>query len=179
MTAHFKALVLNADFRPLSASPLEIWDWQDAVKAIHLDKAFAVAEYDKVVRSPSCEIRLPSVIALRQYQKVDGGVSFTRYNVFLRDRFHCQYCGVKRPFGGLTFDHVIPRCMGGETTWDNIVAACEPCNRAKADKLDMRPSVPPRMPTRGELIRAALDVPPGHLHETWIDFLYWGVDLER
>ena len=62
------ALVLNADFRPLSYFPLSLIPWQDAVSALITDKISVVAEYDIVARSPSTEIRLPSVVALRQYQ---------------------------------------------------------------------------------------------------------------
>ena len=58
------ALVLNADFRPLSYYPLSLWPWQEVVKAVFLDRVDIIAEYDYVVRSPSTEFRLPSVIAL-------------------------------------------------------------------------------------------------------------------
>ena len=91
MHAH-PALVLNADFRPLSYFPLSLLPWQDAVSAIVADKISVVAEYDIVARSPSTEIRLPSVVALRQYQPMSRRVAFTRFNVFLRDRLKCQYC---------------------------------------------------------------------------------------
>ena len=53
-------------------------------------------------------------------------VAFTRFNVFLRDRFTCQYCGEAFASSALTFEHVIPRSRGGQTTWSNIVTACVP-----------------------------------------------------
>ena len=56
-------LVLNADFRPLSYFPLSIWPWQDAVKATLLGRVNTVAEYDRVIRSPSMEMALPSVVS--------------------------------------------------------------------------------------------------------------------
>ena len=40
------ALVLNADFRPLSYFPLSLWSWQDAVKAVFLDRVNIVDQYD-------------------------------------------------------------------------------------------------------------------------------------
>ena len=108
------ALVLNADYRPLSYYPLSLWPWQEAIKAVWLDRVEIVAEYDEVVRSPSTEIRIPSVVVLRDYIKPQKRVAFTRFNLFLRDEFSCQYCGAK---GDLTFDHVVPRARGGVTSW--------------------------------------------------------------
>ena len=124
----FPALVLNADFRPLSYYPLSLWSWQESVKAVFLDRVNIVSEYDRFVRSPSFEMRLPSVVSLKTYVKPALYPAFTRFNVFLRDRFTCQYCGAKED---LTFDHLIPRSRGGQTRWDNVVAACAPCNLSK------------------------------------------------
>jgi 5-methylcytosine-specific restriction endonuclease McrA len=120
------ALVLNADFRPLSYYPLSLWSWQDAIKAVCLDRVNIVSNYDTVIHSPSFEMQLPSVVSLKDYVKPARHPAFTRFNVFLRDRFQCQYCGAK---DDLTFDHVIPRSKGGLTTWENVVAACAPCNQ--------------------------------------------------
>ncbi|MGH6839359.1 MAG: HNH endonuclease, partial [Methylocella sp.] len=100
------ALVLNADFRPLSYYPLSLWAWQDSIKAVFLDRVNIVSNYDKTVRSPSFEMRLPSVVSLRRYVRPPRHPAFTRFNVFLRDRFSCQYCGSRED---LTFDHLVPR----------------------------------------------------------------------
>jgi 5-methylcytosine-specific restriction endonuclease McrA len=172
------ALVLNADFRPLSYFPLSLMPWQDAVRNVYEDKLSVVAEYDRVVRSPSITMRLPSVVALREYQPMSTRVAFTRFNVFLRDRLRCQYCGGAFTAKELTFEHVIPRSLGGKTAWDNIVAACDPCNVAKDNKLVMKPMRTPREPTPGELLAAKRCFPPNFLHESWADFLYWDVELE-
>src|SRR5689334_24251026 len=85
-------LVLNADFRPLSYYPLSLWSWQDTIKAVFLDRVNIVSEYDRVVRSPSFEFRLPSVVSLKTYVKPSRTPASTRFNVFLRDRFTFQYC---------------------------------------------------------------------------------------
>lgn len=175
---HHPALVLNADFRPLSYFPLSLLPWQDAVSAVLSEKISVVAEYDVVARSPSTEIRLPSVVALRQYQPLAQRVAFTRFNVFLRDRFKCQYCGSKFAAADLTFDHVLPRCRGGVTSWENIVAACSPCNQAKDKFSAMRPVTLPREPSPHELLAAKRSYPPNYLHESWNDYLYWDVELE-
>ena len=102
------ALVLNADFRPMSYFPLSLLSWQDAVSAVFSERVSVVAEYDAWARSPSTRIRLPSVVALRKYQRAPRRVAFTRFNVFLRDRFTCQYCGEPFASSALTFEHVDP-----------------------------------------------------------------------
>ena len=109
------ALVLNADFRPLSYFPLSLLSWQEAVKAVVTDRVNVISEYEQSVRSPSFELRLPSVISLKEYVPQTRKPAFTRFNVFLRDRFACQYCGIALPSHELTFDHVIPRSKGGQT----------------------------------------------------------------
>ena len=173
------ALVLNADYRPLSYYPLSIWCWQDAIKAVFLERVNIVSEYDKTVRSPSFEMRLPSVVSLKTYVKPSRHPAFTRFNVFLRDRFTCQYCGTRED---LTFDHVVPRSKGGHTTWENVVAACSPCNLRKGDRLprevEMWPMQPPFAPSLQDLHRNGRMFPPNYLHESWLDYLYWDTELE-
>ncbi|NBT41122.1 MAG: HNH endonuclease, partial [Alphaproteobacteria bacterium] len=126
------ALVLNADFRPLSYFPLSLWSWQDAVKAAFLERVNIVSEYDREISSPSFTMKLPSVVSLKEYVKPADTPAFTRFNVFLRDGFSCQYCGATED---LTFDHLVPRSKGGMTTWDNVITACSPCNLRKSDRL--------------------------------------------
>ena len=81
------ALVLNADYRPLSYYPLSLWSWQDAIKAVFLDRVNIVAEYEHAVSSPTFSMKLPSVVSLKAYVKPSRHPAFTRFNVFLRDRF--------------------------------------------------------------------------------------------
>ena len=176
---NFPALVLNADFRPLSYYPLSLWSWQETVKAVFLDRVNIVSEYDRTVRSPSFEIRLPSVVSLKAYVKPALYPAFTRFNVFLRDRFSCQYCGAR---DDLTFDHLIPRSRGGLTRWDNVTTACSPCNLAKGSTLPaksgMWPSLMPYRATVFELHRNGRLFPPNYLHDSWVDYLYWDTELE-
>ena len=185
MTVHVSpescpALVLNADYRPLSYYPLSLWSWRDAIKAVCDDRVHIVSEYDRVVRSPSLEMRLPSVVSLKAYIKPSRHPAFTRFNVFLRDRFQCQYCGSR---DDLTFDHFIPRSKGGRTTWDNVVTACSPCNLRKSDKLPrdikMFPHQMPYQPTVHDLHNNGRLFPPNFLHESWLDYLYWDIELEE
>jgi 5-methylcytosine-specific restriction endonuclease McrA len=177
MFAANPALVLNADFQPLSYFPLSLFNWEDAVKAVVKGSHVVVAEYDQIVRSPSTVMRLPSVIALRDYVKPPTRVAFTRFNVFLRDRFVCQYCAVQHRPNDLTFDHVLPRAAGGVTSWENIATACSPCNTRKDKQLE-KPIRKPFEPTVHQLMAAQRHFPPNFLHETWRDFLYWDVELE-
>ncbi len=180
---NYPALVLNADFRPLSYFPLSTWNWQDAVKAVFLDRVSVLSEYEREVRSPSFSMRLPSVIALRDFIPSARMPAFTRFNVFLRDGFTCQYCEAKRPAPELTFDHVIPRARGGRTSWENVVTACGSCNLRKGSKLPrechMIPRQEPRRPTSWELQDRGRGFPPNYLHESWRDFLYWDSELEN
>ena len=173
------ALVLNADYRPLSYYPLSLWSWQDAVKAVFLDRVNILSHYDRSVHSPSFEMRLPSVVSLKTYVRPARHPAFTRFNVFLRDRFSCQYCGA---LDDLTFDHLIPRSRGGQTTWDNVVTACSPCNLAKGGKMPkdakMWPAQMPHRPTVRDLHRNGRLFPPNYLHESWQDFLYWDTELD-
>ena len=173
------ALVLNADYRPLSYYPLSLWCWQDAIKAIFLDRVNVLSTYEKAVHSPSFEMKLPSVVCLKSYIKPARNPAFTRFNVFLRDRFSCQYCGSR---DDLTFDHLIPRSKGGMTTWDNVVTACSPCNLMKGGMLPhqcgMSPAQAPFQPSIHDLHQNGRMFPPNYLHDSWLDYLYWDTELE-
>ncbi len=176
------ALVLNADFRPLSYFPLSLWSWQDAVKAVFMARVNVVSEYDRVVHSPTHEMRLPSVIALKDYVHMSRKPAFTRFNVFLRDRFCCQYCGVHLKAEGLTFDHVIPRSRGGQTNWENVVTACAPCNLRKGSRMIGESGLhlvrKPVQPNTYQLQESGRAFPPNYLHQSWRDYLYWDSELE-
>ena len=174
------ALVLNGDYRPLSYYPLSLWSWQDSIKSVFLNRVSIVSYYDRVVRSPSFSMKLPSVIALKDYIKPLRNPNFTRFNVFLRDKFSCQYCGSKNE---LTFDHLLPRSKGGKTNWENVVTACSSCNVQKGGRLleksGMKLSIVPFAPTTEDLHKNGKNFPPNFLHESWMDYLYWDVELEN
>jgi len=130
-------LLLNATYEPL-----KIIDWQKAVIMYFTDKVSIVEEEDIPLRSPSFEMKMPSVVALRQYCRVKKQVKFSRRNVLIRDSYRCQYCGTKdgekHPIVAETVfinvDHVLPKSKGGKTSWKNCVAACQFCNNKKGDR---------------------------------------------
>jgi 5-methylcytosine-specific restriction endonuclease McrA len=171
--------VLNADYTPLSYYPLSLWPWQTAIKAVFLERVDIVASYEREVHSANWTMQIPSVIALRQFVKPGQFPAFTRFNVFLRDRFSCQYCGSPH---SLTFDHVVPRRLGGRTSWENVATACAPCNLKKGGRTPRQAKMPlliePIRPTSWQLQERGRGFPPNYLHETWRDWLYWDVELE-
>ncbi|MCC5980530.1 MAG: HNH endonuclease [Oceanicaulis sp.] len=179
--ADLRCLVLNADYQPLSYYPLSTWPWQEAIKAVFLERVDVVSEYETQIRSPSFAMHAPSVVALRDFVHQDRPPAFTRFNVFLRDGFTCQYCGSNK-LDLLTFDHVVPRSKGGRTTWENIVAACAPCNLKKGGRTPREASMPtlqlPERPSMHRLQSQGRRFPPKYLHESWLDYLYWDVELE-
>jgi 5-methylcytosine-specific restriction endonuclease McrA len=138
-----------------------------------------VSTYDQVVHSQSFEMQLPSVVSLKHYVAQDRPPAFTRFNLFLRDKFACQYCGAD---DDLTFDHLVPRSRGGQTTWINVVAACSVCNLRKGNltmaESHMFPSQMPFQPTVHHLHRNGRLFPPNYLHDSWLDYLYWDTELE-
>lgn len=171
-------LVLNAGGQPVSVVPLSTVHWQDAIRIIYLDRAKVLEEYDRwIVRSPSVQMRMPSVILLNEYQKHNGKVEFSRYNVILRDNYKCLYCGEKFEFSDLTYDHVVPRRDGGKTEWTNIVSACGPCNQKKAHHRKMKPRKMPYRPTYWELAGNRKKRPITVPHETWLNWVFWESDV--
>jgi 5-methylcytosine-specific restriction endonuclease McrA len=184
-----RTLILNADGMPLSTWPLNLISAQDAVTSAWLGKAIVVEEWPGAFfHSPTTTVAVPKTMMLREYAHVGQSPKFCRRSILLRDRFTCQYCGQPFPEGELTYDHVIPRSLGGETRWENIVSACVECNKAKRDALPrwsarkgsgLRPLKPPRQPSTAELLRAGLELLPNDVREDWGSWLYHGVELER
>jgi 5-methylcytosine-specific restriction endonuclease McrA len=183
-----KTLVLNADYRPLSTWPLSLVSGQDALRAVFRDRATVVEEWDAVFRTPSTEIHVPKVIALREYAPISAEPKFCRRSILLRDRFRCQYCGQRFESHELTFDHVIPRSAGGQTVWENILSACVECNKRKRDSLpnysgrraasELRPLKAPRRPSTAELLRSGLEFLPPEIKADFGSWIYWNSELQ-
>ena len=127
-----KTLLLNTTYEPL-----RIISWQKAVYLYFLGKVEIVENYNRKIGSKSCNLNVPAVVRVKKfikYQRSFKHVKFSRNNVFARDRFTCQYCGDVFQPKDLTFDHIIPASVGGDTTFENIVTACKPCNMKKGNK---------------------------------------------
>lgn len=121
-------LVLNQDMQPLN-----ICRFRRALGLLFAQKA-EVMEYDSVkIRTVSRIYEAPSVIRLLYFvMRPRPHIQLSRKNIFARDSCVCQYCG--KTSNELTVDHVIPKRLGGKSTWENLVAACKKCNNKKGDK---------------------------------------------
>ena len=129
MLANAHALVLNTSFQPL-----RVVSWQKAVQLLFQGKVEVLEQSDAIIHTVSISIRVPAVLRLLSYISLPyriQSVRFSRVNVFVRDNYHCQYCGKKYPRSTLTLDHVIPVVQGGKKSWDNIVTCCKSCNQKK------------------------------------------------
>jgi 5-methylcytosine-specific restriction endonuclease McrA len=132
-----KVLVLNHTYEPL-----HFCNVKRAIIMVLQGKAENVEMSDRVIHSPSRVLPLPAVIRLLRYirRSYRKSLAFSKKNVFRRDNYTCQYCGRMGP--DLTIDHIVPRSLGGKTSWENVVVACQACNVRKGnrrlDETDMR-----------------------------------------
>ncbi len=147
-------LVLNASYEPLNVCTV-----RRAHVLVHKGKAEVVERLDKPLRSAESSFIWPHVIRLINYVRVPRAIQrkISRRALFARDGWRCVYCGTTS--GRLTLDHVIPRSRGGESSWENVVTSCAPCNLRKADRLphevQMELPTPPRPPAAVLFIRLA------------------------
>ncbi len=132
------ALLLNASYEPLS-----IVSWKKAITLTWLGKAEIITNQDKFVTTYTTPYPLPSVLRLLKRVRVHRTrVHFSRLNVYRRDGFRCQYCGIRFSAHELTFDHVMPKSRGGIISWTNIVSSCQPCNRKKCSRTPAEAKMP-------------------------------------
>jgi len=165
-------LVLNADGQPINFLPLSTIKWKDAITYMWMDKVHVLDWYDDwMVRSPSWETKVPAVIMMKEMMRKKGRPRFSKTNLYIRDMYTCQYCFERFPRSYLTLDHVLPISKGGKTHWENIVAACGPCNTKKGDKL-ISPKIKPHEPGYYELVRKKKQIDNVELkHPSWEMYL--------
>jgi 5-methylcytosine-specific restriction endonuclease McrA len=122
-------LILNVNFEPI-----HVCNTRRALALILASKAEIVVNGRGMIRSSTAEFEMPSVIKLRHMVKRPRvAITLSKREILRRDDYTCQYCGRKMHL--LTVDHIIPRRLGGEHSWTNLVAACPPCNRRKGGHL--------------------------------------------
>ena len=159
-------LVLNGDYRPMAVCSVE-----RAFVMVLLQKAELVeADPDRALHSAHATFPWPSIVRLKGYVRVPyRRIMLTRRNVLRRDSHRCQYCGSK---DRLTLDHVVPKSRGGPDAWDNLVAACVPCNNRKGNKTPEEAEMPlRRKPFRPSHVMYLRDF-VGSLDEAWKPYLY-------
>jgi 5-methylcytosine-specific restriction endonuclease McrA len=165
-------LVLNADGAPVNFLPLSTVDWQEAIRYMVLEKAHVVAWHDDwIVRSAHWETQVPAIIMLKDYMKPKTAIRFSKSNVFLRDRYICQYCHDKLEKRECTLDHVLPTSLGGKTTFENTTTACGPCNANKGANHKIKPKVKPYKPEYYELVNKRKSLPFHVRHDSWLDYI--------
>ena len=167
-------LVWNEAARFVDPDDYQVYDWQDWSRIRPKDDQLAI-------RTGNARFRVPEVVTLLRYDRIpQATVTFSRRNIFKRDRFVCQYCGQQPAADELTLDHITPRSQGGESSWENCVLACVDCNHRKADrtpaqagmKLRREPHRPRWRPLYG-----GDNVPV----ESWTKFVseaYWNAELK-
>ena len=172
-----RALVLlwNESARVVDPADYQTFDWNDWSELRPEDG-------DAFVQAIRFRIRVPEVITLSEYDRLPtASVTFSRRNIFKRDKFVCQYCGEQPGGEALTIDHVVPRAQGGESRWDNCVLACIDCNHHKADRTPDQASMTLRrdpIQPKWQPLYAAHDV----RIESWSKFVsetYWNVELNK
>jgi 5-methylcytosine-specific restriction endonuclease McrA len=139
-------LVLNRSYLPIhvtSARRAFSLVYQDIARVV--DEQYQTFDFeswrtlpskpDEGVGTSAGAIRLPRVIVLMRFDRVPRRhLRYSRLNIFARDKFTCQYCGIRPHRSRLNVDHVVPRSLGGKTTWENVVCSCVDCNRRKGGR---------------------------------------------
>jgi len=158
------ALVLNATYEPLSVVPA-----RRAACLVLADKADLISDDGTQFHSARLVVPSPSVVRLRYVVKVPfhRRATLSRRAVFARDDHRCQYCG---GFAD-SIDHVVPRSRGGQHSWENVAAACRPCNLRKRDRTPNEAGMNLRRPPRQPRDQSWVAVAVTRVPDEWKPFL--------
>jgi len=164
-------LVLNSAYEPIHTISMK-----KAVKLIIRGKAVPEKTTPQAWCSANAQFFLPAVVRLVDYYRIPKRVfRMSKKNIMIRDRHTCQYCGNKYSSSTLTLDHIVPKSKGGKSTWENLVAACKPCNNWKADQTPeqagmslISKSSSSRNVNHKTFLRAH-----GDLREDWREYLFY------
>ena len=171
-----QTLLLNVTYEPL-----RLISWQKAVTLLTLGKVEVIEHYDREVHSISFAIQLPAVVRLLYLVKRrQQDVKLSRKNIYLRDKGMCQYCGTPLQPKEITYDHIVPKSQGGQTSWDNVVTCCLRCNSLKANRTpkqaNMKLLSTPRKPLWHHFLKITIGIK--QTPESWKDYLYWNIEIE-
>ena len=143
--------------------------WCELSQLLALDKQ----SEEEYIQAVNFEIQVPRIVRLMRYDRVPRtAVRFNRKNLFARDDYRCQYCGQSKPTNQLSLDHVLPRSLGGRTSWENIVCSCMSCNSRKGgrtpEQAGMRLISQPSPPRNNPAMVLPLDDPR---YSSWRSFV--------
>lgn len=123
-------LVLNATYEPVN-----VCGARRAIVLVLKGAALTEEISQHEIRANQLSLPVPSVIRLLEYRRIPyASRVLSRKNILMRDRYTCQYCAETLTASALTLDHVLPRCRGGKSSWENLVACCYRCNNVKGDR---------------------------------------------
>jgi 5-methylcytosine-specific restriction endonuclease McrA len=159
-----QALVLNATYEPLC-----VVSTRRALLLVLDGKAELISPTGRLFRAERLRVPEPSVVRLAYFVKVpyQARVALNRRAVFARDGHRCQYCGASAE----NIDHVVPRSKGGTHSWDNVVAACRPCNTRKRDRMLEDSGMKLRRPPLVPRARAWVLLSTGAVRPDWEPYL--------
>jgi 5-methylcytosine-specific restriction endonuclease McrA len=164
-------LLLNANYEPISVLPLSVIDWRHAIKLMYLGRVNVIETYPNwIIHSERVALNVPSICVTKDYFHYKKNVKFSRYNLYMRDLFECQYCEDVFDYEELTIDHVVPRMAGGKTNWENCVTSCKSCNHAKGSKL-IKPKMKPYKPDYYSLVGKWKQMPFSVKQDSWYQYL--------
>lgn len=187
-------LVLNRNWQPVNITPVhralvmvwnniaqvvdpesyQLYEWSDWARMKPMDE-------ELFVQTVSFRLRVPEVITLKRFDRVPtSSVTFSRRNIFKRDKYTCQYCGRQPKPEELTIDHVVPRSQGGQSTWTNCVLACMGCNHRKADRTPQQAGLRLKKEPRRPKWNPVYSVHRMRL-DSWQKFVseaYWNAELQ-
>jgi 5-methylcytosine-specific restriction endonuclease McrA len=165
-----RVLVLNATYEPLNVVSI-----RRAVILLLKEKAEIVEAAEAWLHAEQLALPLPLVIRLVYYVRIPRHFSLplSRRTVLARDHYTCQYCQSEPGKAHLTIDHVLPRSRGGDTRWENIVTACEACNRQKGDRTPTEANMPlHRQPRRPRYLALTL-LEEARAPAEWSKYMYF------
>lgn len=160
------------------------YDFQSWCQVSQFRRDFEPDGHDWVA-TVNFHIAVPRIVRLLFYDRLPrtrNRVKFNRRNIFARDKNSCQYCGKRCPMSELSLDHVVPKSVGGEAVWNNIVCACTKCNIKKGGRTPKQAGMTlikkPVQPKHNTLVHIHLGHQRYHSWKQFLDHAYWSVELK-